>query len=581
MIKSSRAFDANERVAEYRKSVAVVQENLLLFKGFLGPTIKDRPDLDSVGTRAARAAGVIVDALGKLRCPPGTPNANQFTDMQMSNCLIPSAETAAKEVASLAGKMIDGAKGIFKTENIRNGAKASAMLALQTLDYMHADGSGSLTDSTLMSMMILRVGGSQVLEFATDSLQKRGKISDRRKEQLDAVASKLKKDAAIDARNFLLANLKRRKEKKEKQKEIDDNLIAELSGTTDAVNTPKIEKSKVDTRSPTDDIAEAKTTGRPLRILQNGTFPKPVQDSYDRSLPLIQDPSMPDSEADDVINNYSKIAKTEYENLGFTSDEATIIADAQVDLLKHKRWQAQRRDANETAFDENFSEERRLQTATEILKDARITVAVQPDVMDKILESGRFKSQFETGTSMGTLDSNLRSQGEAIQLGYHPSVDPSKRPIYGYLTKGGKIDRDGVNEVRMYGAIQLMMKPEIESRSTYTGGDSLGRPTYKPAVVGTPNADAVWSPTTSGANYEYAEAQLHGGVSVGDIDFAVIDVDDNNPFGNSVTEKDFKTISVKLEKSGIRVLPIRKGQMYDVVSGTVKNSTKIEEESVA
>lgn len=257
MIKSSRAFDANERVAEYRKSVAVVQENLLLFKGFLGPTIKDRPDLDSVGTRAARAAGVIVDALGKLRCPPGTPNANQFTDMQMSNCLIPSAETAAKEVASLAGKMIDGAKGILKSENVRNGAKASAMLALQTLDYMHTDGSGSLTDSTLMSMLLLRAGGAQVLEFATESLQKRGKISDRRKEQLDAIASKLKKDAAIDARNFVLANLKRRKEKKEKQKEIDDNLVAELSGTTDAVNTPKIEKSKVDTRSPTDDVAKA------------------------------------------------------------------------------------------------------------------------------------------------------------------------------------------------------------------------------------------------------------------------------------------------------------------------------------
>jgi hypothetical protein len=245
MIKSSRAFDANERVAEYRKSVAVVQENLLLFKGFLGPTIKDRPDLDSVGTRAARAAGVIVDALGKLRCPPGTPNANQFTDMQMSNCLIPSAETAAKEVASFAGKMIDGAKGILKSENVRNGAKATAMLALQTLDYMHADGSGSLTDSTLMSLVLFRSSGAQVLEFATDSLQKRGKISGRRKEQLDAIASKLEKDASIDARNFVLANLKRRKEKKEKQKEIDDTMVAELSGTLDVGDTTKIEKESL------------------------------------------------------------------------------------------------------------------------------------------------------------------------------------------------------------------------------------------------------------------------------------------------------------------------------------------------
>lgn len=47
-----------------------------------------------------------------------------------------------------------------------------------------------------------------------------------------------------------------------------------------------------------------------------------------------------------------------------------------------------------------------------------------------------------------------------------------------------------------------MMKNEIESRSTYIGGDILGRPTYKPAPVGTPTADAVWSPT-SGAGQVY------------------------------------------------------------------------------
>ena len=99
MIKSSRAFDANERVFEYLNSISVVQENVLLFKGFLGPTIKDNDGLETVGVRAARAAGVIVDSSGKLRCPPGTPNANQFTDLQMSNCMVPSAETAARAVA--------------------------------------------------------------------------------------------------------------------------------------------------------------------------------------------------------------------------------------------------------------------------------------------------------------------------------------------------------------------------------------------------------------------------------------------------------------------------------------------------
>ena len=229
MIKSSRAFDANERVAEYRKSVAVVQENLLLFKGFLGPTIKDKPELGSVGVRAARAAGVIVDAAGKLRCPPGTPNANQFTDMQMSNCLVPSAETAAREVASLAGKMIDGAKTIFKSKNVRNGAKAAGMAALQTLDYLHADGSGSLTDSTLMSMLIFRVGGAQLVDFATDSLSRRGKLSPEKKEQIENITDKIKANAAVDAKAFLMATLKRRKDKKKSPK-VDPPTVKAPSG---------------------------------------------------------------------------------------------------------------------------------------------------------------------------------------------------------------------------------------------------------------------------------------------------------------------------------------------------------------
>jgi len=229
MIKSSRAFDANERVAEYRKSVSVVHDNLLLFKGFLGPTIKDKPGLGSVGVRAARAAGVIVDAAGKLRCPPGTPNANQFTDMQMSNCLVPSAEAAAKDIASLAGKMIDGARGILKSQKLRNGAKATAMAALQAYDYMTVDGSGTLTDSTLMSLLLLRTGGAQMLDFATESLHKRGKISDKRKEQLESIAAKIKRDSLEDAKNFLASTFKRRKDKKKNPK-VDPPTVKTPSG---------------------------------------------------------------------------------------------------------------------------------------------------------------------------------------------------------------------------------------------------------------------------------------------------------------------------------------------------------------
>ncbi|CAB4145260.1 Phosphatidylinositol 3-/4-kinase, catalytic domain containing protein [uncultured Caudovirales phage] len=218
MIKSSRAFDANERVAEYRKSVAAVQENVLLFKGFLGPTVKDKPELTSVGHRAARAAGVVVDSLGKLRCPPGTPNANQFTDMQMSNCLMPSAETAARDVAKLSTRLIDGAKTILKNEKVRNVAKATAMIALQYYDAQYSDGMGSLTDTTLMSLAIFKSAGADALDFASDSLHKRGKLSDERKQKLDEINHNIKLSSDIAAKAFLLSMFKRKKDKKKDPK---------------------------------------------------------------------------------------------------------------------------------------------------------------------------------------------------------------------------------------------------------------------------------------------------------------------------------------------------------------------------
>jgi hypothetical protein len=77
-----------------------------MVKGFLGPTVRDNDKLPSVGQHAARRAGIIIDENGKMRCPPGTPNANQFTDMQMSNCMVPSAETVANAAAQAASSLV-------------------------------------------------------------------------------------------------------------------------------------------------------------------------------------------------------------------------------------------------------------------------------------------------------------------------------------------------------------------------------------------------------------------------------------------------------------------------------------------
>lgn len=76
--------------------------DLAMIGGFdeksLGPKIKD--SVYSLLSMVAKARGLWVDDKNKLRCPPGTPNANQFTDITGSNCFIPVAQKPAGAVSS-------------------------------------------------------------------------------------------------------------------------------------------------------------------------------------------------------------------------------------------------------------------------------------------------------------------------------------------------------------------------------------------------------------------------------------------------------------------------------------------------
>jgi len=60
-----------------------------------------------VSTQAFQAAGGIIDANGKLRCPPGTANANQFTDVDMSNCMVASPKTILASIRRVGSHLDD------------------------------------------------------------------------------------------------------------------------------------------------------------------------------------------------------------------------------------------------------------------------------------------------------------------------------------------------------------------------------------------------------------------------------------------------------------------------------------------
>jgi CRISPR/Cas system-associated endoribonuclease Cas2 len=70
-----------------------------------GQPLSSRVPGGSLIARAAAAFGVLRDENNKFRCPPGTPSANQFTDMMGSNCFGFSASKFARFAARQAAKI--------------------------------------------------------------------------------------------------------------------------------------------------------------------------------------------------------------------------------------------------------------------------------------------------------------------------------------------------------------------------------------------------------------------------------------------------------------------------------------------
>lgn len=106
-----------------KKKYSVNRKRTLNTKAFLGRTLRQHDGVMSVGHRVARAAGVIVDDNGKLRCPPGTPNANQFTDLNMTGCMDFTAAGNAAERALIAGTL--------QQRNIAKSSTAARMAQME------------------------------------------------------------------------------------------------------------------------------------------------------------------------------------------------------------------------------------------------------------------------------------------------------------------------------------------------------------------------------------------------------------------------------------------------------------------
>lgn len=115
---------------------------------------------------------------------------------------------------------------------------------------------------------------------------------------------------------------------------------------------------------------------------------------------------------------------------------------------------------------------------------------VGPYELEKILSEGRLRNQFETNTSKGFLDRDLRLKHERGYLGAPASMARADHPKYGYLSA----DPNGVHgTVEHYGDIAVRFRPSVRSRTTFTGDDSLSglADRYNPSPLNAPSVRSL------------------------------------------------------------------------------------------
>lgn len=170
-------------------------------------------------------------------------------------------------------------------------------------------------------------------------------------------------------------------------------------------------------------------------------------------------------------------------------------------------------------------------TLDELIRDKPLAIQVPDERFDQLLESGRFKTQFETKSSSAIYRPEYRSAAENKGIGTPLDLDPTERPIYGYVNvdKEARVAAEEFN----YGTLTFVLKDEVRQRSTLTVGDSLNnfdsnRQAASPAMA--PGREA-WDGQVPYL-YEYAqdkntkkllgeigyiEAQIQGQVTLADV----------------------------------------------------------------
>lgn len=179
-----------------------------------------------------------------------------------------------------------------------------------------------------------------------------------------------------------------------------------------------------------------------------------------------------------------------------------------------------------------------------------IAVAVPSLALHDVIDDGRMRTAFETGAEghwHGDDDFEKymreRNDAEYAHFRYPMRGHPEHaRPVYGYLTS----DPHGDDSAKQYGHHTLVLsRPAVAHRTTFTGGDSLDHePETRAAPLTEPRLSAL-SPSVShstdprhiaegvadrhrrSAAIPYIEAQVHGGVGLHHVHYAILRTPEN------------------------------------------------------
>lgn len=209
-----------------------------------------------------------------------------------------------------------------------------------------------------------------------------------------------------------------------------------------------------------------------------------------------------------------------------------------------------------------------------LLAGKAVAVRVTPETLTAVLHDGRFKTRFETGRSAGGTKDEGRAQLEQTWFGYDAEKLPAHlRPVYGYVMVNGEYAAStgshglgwwerledskwalGIGSSDMlsaYGEVQVVLEPGVAQRTTFTVGDSWNyRESTFPSHMLNPQPEsfnALQPPLGARAepgglyrselplltvdrqyrtpwftSSDFVEAQIHGGVTVHDIDHVLL-----------------------------------------------------------